>query len=132
MLAGLLLLFLLAQWASGFGLQRAVNEWVESEYADTKAAANTPEKLQRWEMQVAMKKGEYHVKTTPVAAAGPAHARVGRRGRPGRGRAGAPRHQAPAPTGGHVVTRELRSEGRTPVADAPGSPGRAGSVRDRS
>lgn len=64
-LATLLLLFLLAQWAGGFGLQRAVNDWIESEYADTKAAANTPEKLQRWEMQVAMKKGEYHVKTTP-------------------------------------------------------------------
>jgi hypothetical protein len=60
-----LLLVLLAQWASGFGLQRAVNDWIESEYADTKAAANTPEKLQRWEMEVAMKKGEYHVKTTP-------------------------------------------------------------------
>ena len=61
----LLLLLLMAQWASGFGLQRAVNDWVEGEYAETKAAANTPEKLQRWEMQVAMKKGEYHVKTTP-------------------------------------------------------------------
>jgi hypothetical protein len=61
----LLLLLLMAQWASGFGLQRAVNDWVESEFAETKAAANTPEKLQRWEMQVAMKKGEYHVKTTP-------------------------------------------------------------------
>ena len=64
-LAALLLLFLLAQWASGFGLQRAVNDWAESEYAETKATANTPEKLQRWEMQVAMMKGTYHVKTTP-------------------------------------------------------------------
>jgi hypothetical protein len=64
-LTGMLLLFLLAQWASGFGLQRAVNDWVESEYAEAKAGANTPEKLQRWEMQVAMKKGEYHARTTP-------------------------------------------------------------------
>lgn len=64
-LATLLLLFLLAQWASGFGLQRAVNDWIESEFADTKAAATTPEKVQRWEMQVAMMKGTYHVKTTP-------------------------------------------------------------------
>lgn len=61
----LLLLFLLAQWASGFGLQRAVNDWVEADHAAAKEAANTPEKLQRWEMQVAMKKGEYHVRTTP-------------------------------------------------------------------
>ena len=61
----LLLLFLLAQWASGFGLQRAVNEWVEADHAAGKEAANTPEKLQRWEMRVAMKKGEYHVRTTP-------------------------------------------------------------------
>ena len=59
------LLFLVIQWASGFGLQRAVNDRVEAEYADQKAAANTPEKLQRWEMKVAMAKGAYHVRTTP-------------------------------------------------------------------
>ena len=60
----LLLLILLAQWASGFGLQRAVNDWIETDFAATREAANTDEKLQRWEMQVAMKKGEYHVRTT--------------------------------------------------------------------
>jgi len=64
-LATLLLLLLLAQWASGFGLQRAVNEWAEAEYAESKAAATTPEKIQKWEMDVAMFKGKYHVKTTP-------------------------------------------------------------------
>jgi hypothetical protein len=64
-LTTLVLLFLLAQWASGFGLQRAVNEWVDADFEESKAAAVTPEKQQRWEMQVAMKKGAYHVKTTP-------------------------------------------------------------------
>jgi hypothetical protein len=64
-LATLLLLLLLAQWASGFGLQRAVNEWAEAEFAESKATATTPEKLQVWEMQVAMLKGKFHVKTTP-------------------------------------------------------------------
>jgi hypothetical protein len=59
------LVFLLAQWASGFGLQRAVNDKIEADYADTKAAANTPEKLQRWEMRVSAAKGGYHVRTTP-------------------------------------------------------------------
>jgi hypothetical protein len=61
----LVLLFLLAQWANGLGLQRAVNEKVEADYAETKAAANTPEKMQRWEMKVAMTKGAYHVQSTP-------------------------------------------------------------------
>jgi hypothetical protein len=61
----LILLFLLAQWANGLGLQRAVNEKVEADYAETKAAANTPEKMQRWEMKVAMTKGAYHVQSTP-------------------------------------------------------------------
>jgi hypothetical protein len=64
-LATLLLLLLLAQWASGFGLQRAVSEWAEAEFAESKAAANTPEKLQVWEMQVAMLKGKFHVRATP-------------------------------------------------------------------
>lgn len=59
------LLFLLAQWASGFGLQRAVNQRIDAEYAESKAAANTPEKEQRWEMKVAMVKGAFHVRTTP-------------------------------------------------------------------
>jgi hypothetical protein len=59
------LLFLLAQWATGFGLQRAVNEKVEADFAEAKALANTPEKMQRWEMKVAERKGGYHVRTTP-------------------------------------------------------------------
>ena len=56
---------LLAQWASGFGLQHAVHEKIEADFADRKVAANTPEKLQRWEMMVDVVKGGYHVKTTP-------------------------------------------------------------------
>jgi hypothetical protein len=59
------LLFLLAQWASGFGLQRAVYDKIESAYATQKAEANTPEKQQRYEMRVAMAKGGSLVKTTP-------------------------------------------------------------------
>jgi hypothetical protein len=59
------LLFLLAQWATGLGLQRAVNDKIDADFTDSRAAANTPEKLQRWEMKVAMAKGAYHVTTTP-------------------------------------------------------------------
>jgi predicted Zn finger-like uncharacterized protein len=61
----MVLLFLLAQWANGFGLQRAVNDLIEAEFAAKKAEANTPEKMQRWEMNVAAVKGAFHVKTTP-------------------------------------------------------------------
>jgi hypothetical protein len=59
------LLFLLAQWATGFGLQRAIREKVESELATKKADANTPEKVQRYEMRVAQERGRYNVRTTP-------------------------------------------------------------------
>lgn len=59
------LLFLLAQWANGFGLQRAVHNQIEAEYADQVAAANTREKMQRVEMKVAMVKGAFNVRTTP-------------------------------------------------------------------
>ena len=58
------LLFLMAQWASGFGLQRAIQSKIEADFAESKAAANTPEKLQRWEMRVDAAKGYYHVRTT--------------------------------------------------------------------
>ena len=61
----MLLLFLLAQWASGFGLQRAVSDKIEADAAVKKEQANTPEKMQRWEMNVAATKGMFHVKTTP-------------------------------------------------------------------
>ncbi len=59
------LMFLMAQWASGFGLQRAVRDKVESEYAEKKAAANTPEKMQRVEMTAALMQGAAMVRTTP-------------------------------------------------------------------
>jgi hypothetical protein len=58
-------MFLLAQWASGFGLQRAVYEGIESKFAPMKAAAKTPEAEQRYEMNVAMAKAGSVVKTTP-------------------------------------------------------------------
>ena len=61
----MMLLFLLAQWASGFGIQRAVNDKIEADWAERKAQANTPDKMQRWEMNVAKEKGGYHVRTTP-------------------------------------------------------------------
>jgi hypothetical protein len=64
-LAIVTLLFLMAQWASGLGLQTAVNGMIEDQYKDARAAANTPEKVQRVDMRAAMKKGEYHVRTTP-------------------------------------------------------------------
>lgn len=64
-LAAATLLFLLAQWASGFALQKAVNEIVEERFAEGKAEANTPEKMQRWEMRVSSVKAAYQVRTTP-------------------------------------------------------------------
>jgi hypothetical protein len=57
-------LFLLAQWASGFGLQQAIHEKVESDLAVAKEQANTPEKRQVYEMKVAMEAGKYHPKST--------------------------------------------------------------------
>jgi hypothetical protein len=64
-LAVLVLIFLLAQWASGFGLQRAVSDKIDADFAAKKAEANTPEKMQRWEMNVSAAKGAFHVRTTP-------------------------------------------------------------------
>jgi hypothetical protein len=61
----LMLLFLFAQWASGFGIQNAVSEKIEADAAEKKAQANTPDKRQRWEMHVSAMKGMFHVKTTP-------------------------------------------------------------------
>jgi hypothetical protein len=58
-------LFLLVQWASGFGVQRAVYDKVEADSAKAKAMANTPDKEQRYEMNLAMAKGASQVKTTP-------------------------------------------------------------------
>jgi hypothetical protein len=58
------LLFLMAQWASGFGLQRAVQSKIEADLAEAKAAANTPEKVQRLEMRMDAAKGRYHARTT--------------------------------------------------------------------
>jgi hypothetical protein len=65
LLAIITLMFLLAQWATGFGLQKAIDQMIEEKFESSKAEANTPEKMQRWEMKVSEDKGKYHVKTTP-------------------------------------------------------------------
>jgi hypothetical protein len=57
-------MFLLAQWASGFGLQRAVYDKIESELAPVKAAAKTPEAEKKYEMRVGMAKAASMTKTT--------------------------------------------------------------------
>jgi hypothetical protein len=67
-LAGLLLLmflFLLAQTATGFGIQKAIDRKVEDTYSTEKLAATTPEKEQAWQMKVDMAKGGYRARTTP-------------------------------------------------------------------
>ncbi len=64
-LAMLVLLFLLAQWASGFGLQHALNAKIDEEFPEKKAEQNTPEKMQRWEISVARVKGGFYLRTTP-------------------------------------------------------------------
>lgn len=64
-LAILLLMFLLAQWASGFGLQHAIYAKIEEEFPEKKSEQNTPEKMQRWEIKLAMAKGAFHARTTP-------------------------------------------------------------------
>jgi hypothetical protein len=61
----MMLLFFMAQWASGLGLQRAVESRLEDQHAKDKADANTPEKMQRWEMKVAKAKAADQVHTTP-------------------------------------------------------------------
>ncbi|HVK14952.1 MAG TPA: hypothetical protein VM597_39805 [Gemmataceae bacterium] len=63
-LAIVLLLFLSAQWASGFGLQRAIKEKAEVVVADERAAANTPEKVQKVEMKEAMHRAQFSARTT--------------------------------------------------------------------
>jgi hypothetical protein len=60
----IMLLFLSAQWASGFGLQRAIKEKAEVAVADDKAAANTPDKIQRVEMKESMERAKYVPRTT--------------------------------------------------------------------
>jgi Na+-transporting methylmalonyl-CoA/oxaloacetate decarboxylase gamma subunit len=60
----IMLLFLLAQWASGFGLRRAVREKAEETHAKEKAEAKTPQDEQRWEIKVASDIGAHNLKTT--------------------------------------------------------------------
>ena len=64
LLALMMLLFVLAQWGSGFGLQKAVSEKIDEKNTEKKAQANTPEKMQRWEMNVDLEKGAFHARTT--------------------------------------------------------------------
>jgi hypothetical protein len=66
-LGGVLLfmfLLLLLQCATGFGLQRAVDEYAEEKYATQTAAAKTPEQKQTVEMMIDGEKGSKRVKTT--------------------------------------------------------------------
>jgi hypothetical protein len=60
----ILFLFLLAQWASGFGLQRAVREKAEETYWKQKADATTPEEIKKWEINVGRMIGSYQAHTT--------------------------------------------------------------------
>ena len=52
------------QWANGFGIERAITELGQVHHAETKAAAKTPEQMQRWEMAVAKDLGGYQLQTT--------------------------------------------------------------------
>lgn len=61
----MMLLFFMAQWASGLGLQRAVDARIDEMYAAEKEKAKTPEAEQRLEMKVAIAKGGSLVRTTP-------------------------------------------------------------------
>jgi hypothetical protein len=65
LLAIMMLMLLAAQWVSGFGLQKAVDQAIDQKMEATKSEANTPEKMQRWEMRASQLKGSTHVKTTP-------------------------------------------------------------------
>lgn len=58
------LLLLSVQWANGFGIERAITELAEAEFAESKAAANTPEKLQRWEMRTSAAVASMQLRTT--------------------------------------------------------------------
>jgi hypothetical protein len=58
------LLILSAQWVSGFGIEKAITSLGEARHAETKAASNTPEKTQRWEMAVARDLGGFMLQTT--------------------------------------------------------------------
>jgi len=66
-LGGLLIfmfLLLLLQCATGFGIQRAVDQYVEEKYATQRAAAKTPEQIQTVEMRIDGDKGSTRVRTT--------------------------------------------------------------------
>jgi hypothetical protein len=63
-LALMMCLSLTAQWVTGFGMEKAVSKMVEERFAEKKAQANTPEKMQRWEMNVDAERGKYHFRTT--------------------------------------------------------------------
>lgn len=68
------LMIISAQWANGFGIEKALIDLGEVDHAETKSAATTPEKLQRWEMKVAKEIGGYQLQTTtPLRLAWLAH-----------------------------------------------------------
>lgn len=58
------MLLISVQWVNGFGIERAITELGQADHAEAKIAANTPEKLQRWEMTVAKELGGFQLQTT--------------------------------------------------------------------
>src|SRR5262245_50127526 len=62
---GVMFLFLLAQWASGFGIQQGVDQYLEDVFKDKRAIAKTPEQIQSLEMEIDTKRGGFRAKTTP-------------------------------------------------------------------
>jgi hypothetical protein len=63
-LAFFMLLAIGVQWARGFGLEHAVYSRLDEKAAEAKTTANTPDKLQRWEMKYDSDLGAYNLRTT--------------------------------------------------------------------
>ncbi len=63
-LAFFMLVALAVQWSRGFGLEHAVYSKIDEQAAESKAAANSPDKLQRWEMKYDSHLGTYNLRTT--------------------------------------------------------------------
>lgn len=62
--AGATLFFILIQCTAGFGVNRAIQQMVQEKFADERAAAKTPEEIQRVEMRTAEIAGSFHMRTT--------------------------------------------------------------------
>jgi hypothetical protein len=62
--AGMTLFFLLLQYAAGFGVERALNNLVQSNFQETRQNAKTPEENQKVDIQMATIAGGYQMRTT--------------------------------------------------------------------